>query len=406
MGADKWFSLREFFLADGNWERYLRAHPEVPEWAVHEVKRFLGCCDPEHGYKKYYCPNCGWERVVAFRCKSRFCPRCGKHHADKWAEQLAETMYRVPHRHMVFTMPAALWGYFRDEWLLFRVLRECAANAVRETIRTCRKDKNRELTIGMICVLHPYGRALNRNPHVHALVTEGGLDADLNWVSNPYFPYEVLRKAWQAQLLQAIEREVKKSGNLLKYGVTERIEELFERYEDGFYVFAKDTVKDPGKAARYVGRYVRHPAIAESRICGYDGNHITFWYERDKKKRYRTMSADRFIGALLSHIPPRNFKLVGYFGLYARSCSKEKKAKAASLNETGGTPRKFRQVPLDRCAGMDWDDGRDASKPVNCDKCGTEMELVEIWIEGRGFIYQKDLDVSWPVNSLGTGEAD
>ncbi len=72
--------------------------------------------------------------------------------------------------------------------------------------------------------------------------------------------------------------------------------------------------------ARKIGRYVKHPPIAESRITGYDGELVTFWYEDTKTKQKTTVTMDKFefVHRLLGHVPEKNFKIVRYIGLYSK----------------------------------------------------------------------------------------
>jgi len=71
---------------------------------------------------------------------------------------------------------------------------------------------------------------------------------------------------------------------------------------------------------KYIGRYIRHPAIAESRIEGYDGEHVTFWYlDENGNKHYVKMGVEEFITAVIRHIPDRQFKTVRHYGIYARN---------------------------------------------------------------------------------------
>ena len=71
---------------------------------------------------------------------------------------------------------------------------------------------------------------------------------------------------------------------------------------------------------KYIGRYIRHPAIANSRIIDYNGKGVTFYYEDNKgNKTFKTMSVFDFISAIIQHIPERNFRLVRYYGVYSRN---------------------------------------------------------------------------------------
>lgn len=126
-----------------------------------------------------------------------------------------------------------------------------------------------------------------------------------------------------------------------------------------FYVRAKDTINNK-KGIKYIGRYIRHPAVAESRIKSYDGEEVTFWYEDDDKvKHWVTMSVEEFISAVIDHIPEKQFKTIRHYGVYSR-----------------GLKRKFK-----RLLGMVIIAQKkiiDFIKPWAplCPKCGCRMEFV------------------------------
>jgi hypothetical protein len=99
------------------------------------------------------------------------------------------------------------------------------------------------------------------------------------------------------------------------------IDRLFVEYKDGFSVYAKRRVSKPCLIASYIGRYLRHPAIAESRISEFnvETNMVTYWYaDENKVKQFVTLPALEFIGRLVRLIPDKNFKLIRYYGLYSR----------------------------------------------------------------------------------------
>ena len=76
-----------------------------------------------------------------------------------------------------------------------------------------------------------------------------------------------------------------------------------------------------GQVKSYVGRYLRHPAIAESRISEFnvETNMVTYWFvDENKVKQFVTLSALEFIGRLVRLIPEKNLKLIRYYGLYSR----------------------------------------------------------------------------------------
>ena len=105
--------------------------------------------------------------------------------------------------------------------------------------------KNREYMPGVITVVHTFGRSLDFNPHIHALITEGALDKDKKWKAVKYIPYEYLRKSWQKVLMDIVKKKlVPKKPQLKKL-----INELYKRYREGFYVHAETRMDGAKRAA-------------------------------------------------------------------------------------------------------------------------------------------------------------
>ena len=180
------------------------------------------------------------------------------------------------------------------------------------------------------------------------------------------FPYDVLRDTWKEMILTILEKHVpdtEENHNL--------IELCKNKYEKGFYVNAhpKNRVTGKKKIAEYIGRYIRHPAIAESRITNYDGKSVTFYYdEKDENRKvverhYVTMTVEKFIGAIISHIPDDQFRTVRYYGGYWRI--KQGKFKRIIGIET------ICQKNL-----KDFTEISDKLVPI-CSKCGCKMTLID-----------------------------
>lgn len=138
----------------------------------------------------------------------------------------------------------------------------------------------------------------------------------VKWVPVSFLEYTALRRIWQYQLLTMVKRVLPKS-----WENSQLIDRLFKEHKDGFYVYAKRRVSKPRRIAAYMGRYLRHPAIAESRISEFnvETNMVTYWYvDEDKTKRFVTLPALEFIDRLVRLIPDKNLKLIRYYGLYSR----------------------------------------------------------------------------------------
>ena len=158
------------------------------------------------------------------------------------------------------------------------------------------------------------------NPHIHVLISEGGLDAYKIWHDIPYIDYTSLRKKWQYLLLKRLREKYGKSEKIKR-----AIDKLYKNSPKGFYVNAERRITNRRSIVKYLGRYLNRPAIAESRIKEYDGKEVLFWYEdhNTKKKIDVRLPVLEFIGKLVSHIPPKNFHMVRRYGLYQGSKNKK-----------------------------------------------------------------------------------
>jgi len=167
----KW-DFRSILLADSNWERYQAERGDtLRSVEIEEVVKMLSCCDAQGGFVTLLCLGCGEEKRIPFTCKSRLCSRCGKRHTDEWSEHLGSLLYDVVHRHMIFTVPDRLWGYFEQAAPLQKLLIETAVSTVR---RYFRLNVGEDVVPGIVAVLHPFGSDLESKSHIHLLVTEEG----------------------------------------------------------------------------------------------------------------------------------------------------------------------------------------------------------------------------------------
>jgi len=315
--------IRKIF--SDHWQGFVETigRSKVRPTIIREVERMLSCGSFNNGYTEYRC-NCGEKKYVAFTCKSRFCPSCGVAYTDRWVEDMGEKMFNVSHRHVVFTIPEELRNVFAKDRKLLKVLADTAAQVLRWAIS--QRKKTAKIDVAVIAVVHTFGRDLKWNPHVHCLLAEGYLENEHLWRKLDYIHYEQLRKSWQLSLLKALKPVLSKR----------LINKLYQDKNQGFYVHAKTRMKNAKGAAKYIGRYVGRPAIAESRIIAYDGKQVTFWYEtHENKERVEvTLPVHEFIGLLIRHIAEKGFKMVRHYGLYARvKKATVKKAQIKTLGE-------------------------------------------------------------------------
>ena len=386
--TDKTKIIKRIF--QDHWDKFLSLHKdkipkEMQSSVIDAVNKMLICGTKEMGYAVYMCTNCSQhpERIVFFTCKSRFCTSCGKCrsadqrknriYVDNWVKKMTTEILDKSHRHLVFTIPEQLRAKIYQNRSLLKVLSDTAAKVVIENTQ--------DLTAGIITVVHTFGRDLSFNPHVHVLMSEGGLDKDAKWLGIYFLPYSKLRKQWQYYLLTELRKHLPETKD-----VSRLIDTLFVDYPKGFYVNAESKMDNAQKAAKYVGRYIARPAIAESRIQRYDLETVTFTYEDHEtgETKSEILPVLQFIGRLVMHIPKKGYQMVKRYGLYARHIKPAFK-KALELM------RKAKQLLFSFFSTRDtWRQriiNRFQKDPLLCPVCEVEMELWFIWHPKYGVLY-------------------
>ena len=329
------------------------------------INRMILCHDPSYGGAFFGCPHCGNLKFVPFSCKSRFCPSCGNVYNQKRAFRMSCILVSCIHRHCVFTIPEELRIFFlKDHSLL-----NCLFHSVRDVVLRMffKMNKSELFTPGFICVLHTFGRDLKWNPHIHALISEGGAGNITPWRPNPHFDYDFLRLAFRKVLLDQLSLKLGPPFKKLK-------NQIYKDHPEGFYVRAKPNLCSPDITIKYISRYLGRPVIATSRMDAYDGDSVTFHYQRheDHKTITECIPAIDFIKRLILHIPDKHFKMVRYYGIYAKHHKQEKNLRKCLSKQ--------KQHYLSKL--LDWRNlilltfGYD---PLRCPECGTSMLVLEVY---------------------------
>lgn len=319
------------------WEDFVDtlSNLNIRDVVFQEVDKVRKCRTIALGYTQFDCPHCDNFVIVPHTCKSRFCSSCGSLYTKKRVINSKSKLLNVKHRHIVFTIPNSLRNIFRKNRSLLNLLYD----SVNETItwifnpssfhnRESKKPVNQRvktikrvlkdscLVPGYICVLHTYGRDLKWNPHIHMLISEGGLsNVSFKFKKISHFNYQSLRKTFQKILLDKLYNHFGKSFYQTKC-------KLYKKHNNGFYVYAHPKqFDDIQKGIEYVLRYSSKPAMAESRITNidFDNDVISYWYDdHTTGKRIEVNEHPfTFLSKLILHIPDKNFKMIRYYGLYA-----------------------------------------------------------------------------------------
>jgi hypothetical protein len=363
-------------ILKSSWESFESTH-EIREVEQKEVEKALDCYGHKNGSYVYSCTKCGAWIFQSLGCNSRICSNCGKRHADAWAVSLSQSMFKIPHRHFVISVPSILWPYLKQDRSLWKTYMDSAIDTCNDYFpKLMRKHKAK---VGIIVIFHPFGKDMKFQPHLHLIITEGAFDRAGRFIKQEFVPARKFAKCWQYHV----------STNLQRAGVPSEVFTYTYRKYDGFYVWVHKAgrIRHPKLIARYLGRYVRHPAIANSRLISFDRNKVGFFYEvsiEESKEKIRhdvTMRVDDFISALIQHIPEQQFKMIRYYGAYARRSKKAFKSYLQSSIEQTKLTKFGVKIP---------------GRVFHCPYCGGDLEFVMYMDKGPPEISkpQKEL-VEW-----------
>ena len=338
-------------------------HPRKTE--MENIDKMIHCGDPSFGGAMYGCPHCGKLKFVPFRCHSRFCPTCGNKYTMDRTTSMSFKLVNVTHRHCVFTIDENLREFFLKD----RSLLDCLFHSVNSVITRMffKMNKSKNFTPGFIMVLHTFGRDLKWNPHIHCLISEGGYSDDGFWRNVKHFDYTFLRNAFRTALLNEMESKIGSSFKKVKA-------KCYREHQQGFYVYAKPNLCDPRIVVKYIGRYLGRPVIATSRIDKYDGEMVTFHYNRHEDEQYieETIPAMEFIQRLIRHIPEKHFKMIRYGRIYARHREIDSKLYRAISKSKHHIYRSFNQWRTAILSSFGYD-------PLVCPDCQHRMEFLELY---------------------------
>jgi hypothetical protein len=294
----------------------------------------------------------------------------------------------VGHFHVVFTLPAELRPLVREyKGLLLDLLFKAAS----ETILELGLDRKRiGALVGVTGVVHTWGRNLVFHPHLHCIVTGGGLGADGAWVDSRekfLLPVKVLRMLFRGKFLDGLARLFKegklKAGPRTPQVVADLVEPAaFARlknalYEKDWVVFTKAPFRTPDALFQYLGLYTHRVAISNQRLLHVDDNEIVF---RTRDKKVCRLVILEFIRRFLLHVLPRGFVKIRHFGLYAAGNVHSKLSAArTAIENRNHPPSENSQPPAPPAQEIDAPDWRALFQKLTgidlgtCSTCGGPM---------------------------------
>jgi hypothetical protein len=308
------------------------------------------------------CTKCDERRYSYHSCKNRHCPKCGNDQAEKWLEEQKELLLPVVHFLVTFTLPEELRRVARsNQKTVYNILFRASSEALQKLAWDERFVGGR---VGMVGVLHTWTRALIYHPHVHYIVTGGGLSERGEWKKSRedfLVPVRALSVIFRAKFRDLLKK-------------TELFDQVDGRVWKKDWVVHSEAVGTGEAAFKYLAPYVFRVAISNSRIVKLEAGRVTFKYKDSAtdQVRFCTVSAEEFMRRFLQHVLPERFVKVRYYGLL--SPGKRRLLK------------RVREVLGARASGSAASSEVGASNQreiLRCPSCGNEMTLIGT-LSGRG----------------------
>jgi hypothetical protein len=346
--------IGDIFRAHG--DAFSKTHVLFPEQraVLHAISR---CRTAALGGHADVCDSCGYTEVSYNSCRNRHCPKCQAPAGAHWVEQRMERVLPTHAFHVVFTLPEQLRALARvNPTLIFNMLFACAT----ETLLELGRDPHRlGAELGITSVLHTWTRELLFHPHLHCIVTGGGLSLDgERWVStcpNFLLPVRVMGKLFRGKLLARLRdaywtSKLRLDGAATGLADAKRFLRLCVKLrKKRWVVYAKPPFGGPENVFRYLGRYTHRVGISNQRLVDYDEHTVTF---RTRKDNTVTVAPGEFIRRFLLHVLPPGFVKIRHHGLMAPCNIATKLAAARRLLEAASptpTPT-YTRADADFCA--------------------------------------------------------
>lgn len=303
--------------------------------AAKVLQRIKTCRTAALGYHVYQCSHagCGHIKYQYHSCRNRHCPNCGAVKKQEWIEARTRELLPVKYYHVVFTLPHELNSVVMgNRKLLYQLLFDASA----QTLLTFAKDeKYVGATPGIISVLHTWGQQLSFHPHIHCIVSGGGIlpsppDGEgtrVRWKAAKknnwrfLFPVKAMSIVYRAKFLQALKQMIDKGEVVLPPRADEK--QLFNLlYQKHWVVYAKAPFGGPQSVIEYLGRYTHKVALSNHRITSINEQEqtVSFMYKDyadGGSQKEMTLCIEEFIRRFAQHILPQRFTKIRTYGYLA-----------------------------------------------------------------------------------------
>jgi len=289
-------------------------------YSRHIFNQLHHCHTAAMGMHQYRCDdkNCNHLHQQYHSCGNRHCPNCGGLKKEQWIENLTAQLFPTAYYHVVFTVPHEFNSLIlANRKAMFTLLFEAASQTLLQFSADAQYLGG---TCGITTVLHTWGQNLSFHPHVHCIVSGGGIK-DKKWISAKrandkfLFPVNALKKVYKAIFLKKLRLLLSKAMLLCEGIDTEKV--IKTAGYKSWNVYAKSPFGSVCSVVEYLGRYTHKVAITKHRIINITAHSVTFKYKdyaAGSKQKTMTISIAEFLRCFELHFLPRRFVKIRHYG--------------------------------------------------------------------------------------------
>lgn len=275
-------------------------------------RKVCACRTPALGGEVYASDS--EERVFYHTCKSRCCPSCGNRGTQLWQREQWAMLPDIPFVGVVLTMPDVLWPIFRAHRHLQHDLPALGAAVLEQWARSRYGVK-----ICIIVVPHTFGGRLNHNPHLHTMISAGGLHvARGEWIRSLELDPMTVMELWRFAVLEYL-KNAQRRGLIRIWKSTQPIEDVLAAQEPRKWNIHITRQMRKEHFLRYAGRYIRRLPISQRRILAVHEEEVTYQEKNTRARRHveRRSTPGTLVSLLSEHVPDHYRHSMRYFGLLA-----------------------------------------------------------------------------------------
>lgn len=360
-------TVQDVFNQFGN--KYLENN--IPSYnRLNIYNKIKTCRTKEQGVRIYKCKDCGKKIYTYKSCMDRHCPTCLEYKKEVWIEKHKEDILDIKYYHIVMLLPRELYPlFYYNQKIMYDLLFKISCETIMEV---CYEYLG--INIGITSILHTWSQKGKYYPHMHMLVTGGGIDKLGKWIDSDLVNEEIIKTRFKNRILKRL-----KKLKLNFYGEYNYLNnyDIYIKYIDNmnmeqFNCYKKEPYSSVNDIYEYFGKYAFRVCIINERIKKIENGYVYFTYRNYENKNEEKVSrvrGEEFIRRFLTHTLNKSFVKIRYYGIMSCKNKTKKLRKLKILTKT----RKIKERLLDKIAILKKILlGQDITR---CPKCNGELYL-------------------------------